>query len=429
MGVRIGADPPTAVRLGRDASPRGTSTDDNDESCRWGAVTATAAIAAVLLLAAVAASDALVSANQAGGPSPGAEGPGSVATSTVAPGCTQGGDVTALLIPNKNPSTSLVAGAHVSVTFEFGVVSSTVSVVGINVRTPTIFVEMPMVGGGSFPLTFSNHTFNMTGATWTTFQYSKQVTAPGTFDSTKNATLSSQKLSVMATTPYGTLKLKWRWSWNVTFANGTYDQGPWSVLEAGQKGGQWLPSIFEPAPFVSLVAESPTDEYIGSVYTMYLGGDVAGRAFYIEFENSTGSVKAQTWLYDNATTNATFEGNITLLGWAAKFVPPGNYLVHIHDSCLAMLYSKRVTMSYSPTATVSVVSSPSTCGGAKINGTVYRNGQSVNLTPSPTPVAFNSIGCRGLTFANFTFKGAIHPDGTNLLQVVGNGTLVVNYRP
>jgi hypothetical protein len=319
-------------------------------------------------------------------------------------------------------------GDHLAVTLEFGVVSHTVPVVGLMVHTPTVFVTFPLRGGGDFSLTLSNHTFNMTGSTWTSLEYAKLVTTPAKFDLHKNATLSSQKLSMMADTPYGTLTLEWRWSWNVSSPNGSYTQGAWTIPTSTSKSGQWLPSIFEPAPYVSLLSESPQNEWIGSNYTMNLGGDVAGRAFYIEFENSTGAVKAQTWLYDRATTNATFEGNITLVGWGSDFVSPGQYLVHIHDSCLAMLYSKRVTMSYAPTALVHVATTAD-CGGVTLNGTAYASGATAAVGPSLSPYEYNFTSCKGSQFVNYTYLGAVHPDGDRLLLVVGNGTVEVNYRP
>ena len=346
---------------------------------------------------------------------------------TLPPGCQQYGTPTSLLIPDYNPSTSVAVGAHVNVTLEFEVKSATVSVIGLNVYTPTVFVTMPIVGGGNFPVTFNNHTFTMTGPQWTLFSYNKLVTSSFTFDSSKNATLTTQKLATMVDTPYGTLKLEWRWSWNVTAPGGSYVQGPWTVPTYTQKHDLWLPSIFEPAPYVDLISESPANDLIGSNYTMYLGGDVAGRAFYIEFENQTGVVWAQTWVYDTSTTNATLETNITLLG-AQGYLPPGLYLVHIHDSCLAMLYSKRVTLTYPSIATIQIVTTPSTCGGVKLNGTIYRNGQGATVVPSQNPVSFSFAACKGYTISNDSREGAIDIVGSRLMVVSANGTLIANYR-
>jgi hypothetical protein len=386
------------------------------------------AILILLVVAAFAMPLMLAATSSAFGAGADVQGSTELAPLSTPPACPQSGHFTVLEIPTANPVGRIVSGDRVGVTLEFGVTNHTVPVAGIIVRTPTVVATFPLKGGSVFSVTLSNHTFNMTGTPWTSLEYDKLVTADAGFNASKNATLSSQKLSMMADTPYGTLQLEWRWSWNVSFPNGTYNQGPWTVPTSSSKSGVWLPSIFDPAPYVSLLSESPKDETIGSTYTMFLGGDVAGRAFYIEFENSVGAVKAQTWLYDRATTNATFEGNITLLGWGKDFLTPGQYLVHIHDSCLAMLYSKQVTMSYAPSALVNVETT-SNCGGLTLNGTVYQSGESATVVPSPNPYEYNFTSCKGSQFANYTYLGAVHSDGDRLLLVVGNGTLELNYRP
>ncbi len=350
-----------------------------------------------------------------------------------APGCNQWSPPASLLIPDSNPSTRATNGDHVNVTFEFEVKSATVPVIGLTVYTPTVFVTLPLEGGGSFPITFNNHTFALTSGNWTRLSFNKLVTSTFTFNPSKNATLTTQKLAIMAGSPYGTLKLEWRWSWNLTFsANGSFLQGPWTIPTNTTAHNLWLPSIFEPAPYVALESESPAHEFIGSTYTMYLGGDVAGRAFYIEFENKTGVVWAQEWVYDNSTTNATFEANITLLG-SQNYLNPGLYLVHIHDSCIAMLYSKQVTLTYPPTAMVQVVTTPSTCGGVVLNGTVYHNGQSATVVPSSTPYTFSFNGCKGYAIWNWTRVGAIHIiswiAGKGQMVISANGTFTANYRP
>ncbi len=351
----------------------------------------------------------------------------STATAKTEPGCTQPTMATSLLIPNYNPATSVTVGDHVDVTFEFDVSVTNVSVAGLNVYTPTVFVTMPMVGGASFPVTFSNHTFTMTGPQWTSLSYNKLVTSNFSFDPARNATLSSQKLGMMADTPYGTLTLEWRWSWNVTFSNGSYVQGPWTIPTSTSHNGVWLPSIFEPAPYVDLVSESPANDFIGSNYTMYLGGDVAGRSFYFELETPAGVVWAEEWVHDNSTTNATFEANFTLLG-GHEYLNPGLYIVHIHDSCIALLYSKRVSLSYPPTASIEIFTSPSTCGTVTINGTAYRDGQVATVVPSPNSITFGFTGCSGFVISNFTHQGAIRITGSRIMVVSASGTFTANYR-
>jgi hypothetical protein len=189
-----------------------------------------------------------------------------------------------------------------------------------------------------------------------------------------------------------------------------------------------MPSIFEPAPYVDLVAESPSHDLIGSNYTMYLGGDVAGRSFFIELETPTGVVWAEAWVHDNSTTNATFEANFTLLG-GHNYLYPGLYIVHIHDSCVALLYSKRVTLAYPTIASIQILTMPSSCGTVTLNGTAYSNDQFANVVPSPNPYTFGFSGCKGFAISNYTYVGAIHIVGSRLMVVSANGTFTANYRP
>ncbi len=356
-------------------------------------------------------------------PSPGS---GPLAPGKTQPGCQQPNMATSLLIPNSNPATSITAGDHVGVTFEFNVTVTNVPVAGLRVYTPTVFVTMPLIGGSGFPVTFNNHTFTMTGLRWTSLSYSKLVTSDFAFNPTANATLSTQKVGTMADTPYGTLTLQWRWSWNVTFPSGGYLQGPWSVPTSSM-GNSWQPSIFEPAPYVDLVSESPANDLIGSNYTMYLAGDVAARSFFFELETPTGTVWASEWVYDNSTTNATFETNFTLLG-RQNYLNPGLYIVHIHDSCIALLYSKRVTLAYAPTASVRFVTTPSNCGTITFDGVTYNNGQSATVVPSPNPYNYSWRTCKGFIVSHLTLEGAIHFVSPGLLVISANGSFILNFR-
>ena len=389
--------------------------------------------AGVVIVVLVAAYVALVGAPAAGAAAL-PVGSGLTTAGAIGPGCNPSAEryatPTALMIPNYNPSTSVVVGDHVNITYEFKVSAETIrpNAVGINVYSPTVFTTMPTVGGSSFPVTFNNHTATIPGPQWVPWSFDKLVTSNFTFNPKENASLSTQKVGTMADTPYGTLKLEWRWSWNITFLNGSYLQGPWTVPSLASKHDVSLPSIFKPAPYVALEQESPINDLIGSNYTMYLGGDVAGRAFYIEFESESGVLQAATWVYDNATTNATFEANITMLGFDNELTP-GLYLVHIHDSCGAMLYSKRVTLSYASNATIQIYTTPSTCGSITLNGTVYTNGESAVLTPSGSIYNFSFHACNGYTFSNWTREGGIHIQAAGEMIVSSSGTFIANFRP
>ena len=367
---------------------------------RWVGVGFVAAVVVVVVLAGCATLIGIPASASLAPALTSPSGSGLLPASAISSGCNPSAErystPTALLIPNSNPSVNVVPGDHVNVTFEFQVNAETIrpNAVGIQVYTPTVFITMPTIGGTDFPVTFNNYTFTITGPQWISLSFNKLVTSNFTFNPAQNASLSTQKVGTMADTPYGTLKLQWRWTWNVTTPNGSYAQGPWTVPTLTTKHDAWLPSIFKPAPYVDLESESPGQDLIGSNYSMYLGGDVAGRAFYIEFESESGVLEGAEWVYDNATTNATFLANVTMLGFG-HYLYPGLYLVHIHDSCGAMLYSKRVTLSYPATATIQFFTTPTGCGTITFNGIVYSGGQSAVVVPSPTRTPSGSTPAKG----------------------------------
>ncbi len=433
MSTEFGVPEASTTDLGQNPRAERASASSGDR--RRGPATWTAVVVAGVVI--VAAFAALVGAPAWGALASvptAAPNTGFATAGAIAPGCNpesaKYATPTALLIPNANPSLSVTPGDHVNVTFEFKVDAESIkpNAVGINVYTPTVFTTLPLSGGGSYPATFNNHTFTIPGPTWVPLSYDKLVTSNVTFLAGATATLSTQKVGIMADTPYGTLKLEFRWSWNVTYPNGTYVQGPWTVPTLTFNQGVVLPSIFKPAPYVDLTNESPANDYIGSVYTMDLSGDVSDRNFYIEFETEAGALKAAEWQNDTASTNATFVATITLLGFGGSLTP-GLYLVHIHDSCGAMLYSKRVTLTYAPSATVNFVTNPTGCGTITFNGTAYTGGQSVNVTPGATPYTYAFHACKGYTIANWSFEGALRQGAASNVVVSASGTFIANFKP
>jgi hypothetical protein len=364
---------------------------------------------------------------------PGASDTGFVGANSIPPGCnpTQGAgfpDRTALQIPDQDPSINVGAGDHVNVTFEFNATAATVPLSGLNVYTPTIFVTMPKTDGTNFPVTFSSHNFTFSSSPWTSLSVDKLVTGNFTFNGSATGTLSTQKIGTMADTPYGTLMMQWRWSWNVSSPNGSYDQGPWSVPTSTIKTGFWLPSIFKPAPYVDLVSESSPNETIGSTYVENLTGDLAGRSFYFEMETPIGVVVDTKWVTDGMRTNATYSAKFPLIGTDGSLLP-GKYLVHIHDSCGAMLYSKSVVLSYSPSATIEIFTNPADCGAVMINGMSYTDGQDATIAPSATAYELNYQACVGSAFSSVARTGGVYFPSPGLVVISWNGSLTASFVP
>ncbi len=336
----------------------------------------------------------------------------------------------ALYINQAEPTQNLSANGTITGHLEFAVVNFTTNDTAIQLWFPDTYFTFP-TATSSFSMTISPQFVAITGAGWlspSALTKSEKVTKALDFPKDGIARLSTEKVAVQATVPYGQVTIEFRWNWTIQQPGApTGVSDVWSVpdYKSGTKGN--LPSIFFPAPYVSFLGGTPEDEYIGNNYTATLGGEVAGRYFFLEMENASGKVEQSVG--ETAPANVSeFNVTIALLNYD-HYLVPGPYLVHIHDVCGAILYNKVVHLSFIPLATLTFELSPSTCGDLTFNGTQIASGGSATFVPSTTAYTFSDPVCHGYTFSNWSTTGALHIDSAHTMLVSGNGTFEVNYRP
>jgi hypothetical protein len=331
-----------------------------------------------------------------------------------------------LLITRTNPNGTLGSGSTLTATFEFAVYAHTVSTTGMSATLPSVFATFPL-SSGSEQIYFPGSTVAIPSSGWTNAaSMNKTVTLSSsiTFKAASSATLTSEKLAIMAPTNYTTLTLEFRWMWLYHAAGGGTASSGWSTPTKNDSKPSQLRSIFYPAPTVSLLSFSPSPVTIGTNWTGTLGANVAGRYFLLEMEYP-GSGKVVQAQGQTAPAGATtFPVYIPVLGYDHS-LSPGSYLVHIHDACGAMLYNKQIQAVFAKSATVTFSVSPTSCS-LKFNGTSWSNGQVATVAPSTTPYSM-SVGCSGHTFKSWSGGGAVHVENGNSLLVSGNGTFSVVY--
>ncbi len=141
-------------------------------------------------------------------------------------------------------------------------------------------------------------------------------------------------------------------------------------------------------------------------------------------ENGAGSV-VQAQGTTVATNAVTANVSIPVLNYDS-YLPPGSYLVHIHDVCGAILYNKLIKAVFAPSALVTFYIQPSFCGPLTFNGTKFGNDTSAKFVPSTVPYAFTVGKCSGHTFKTWVTTGALHI-ASGQLMISYNGTFTIEY--
>lgn len=336
----------------------------------------------------------------------------------------------ALYVNQPEPTQNLSPGGRITSVLEFQVVNYTSSDNSIQLWLPSTDFTFPMVKG-NFTYAIAIQSVAITGSGWLSpSALTKSEVVTGGIDFVHNGTarLSTQKLAVMATAAYGVITVEFRWHWAILQPNSTnWTTHGWSVPSwaSGSKGN--LPSIFFPAPYVSYLSGTGSSAYIGNNFTATLGGDVAGRYFFLEMEYASGEVEQSVG--ETAPADATtFNVTIILLNYD-HYLVPATVLVHIHDVCGAILYNKVVKVTFIPEATVTFYLSPASCGGITFGGSTFPSGENGTFVPSTTAYNFSNPSCHGYTFSNWSTTGALHIATGHTMLVSGNGTFSVDYKP
>ncbi|MCI4319019.1 MAG: hypothetical protein L3K23_02660 [Thermoplasmata archaeon] len=347
-------------------------------------------------------------------------------------GTASGPTPAALYIHSKNPTVTLSAGDTMTVVYEFMVSGFTSAVVGEAVHIPSVQASFPLSNGTTLPFLLLHRVIVIQNGSWTDPSLAtdtKAIKAAYTFANPGNATLSSQKIAIMASnSAYGNLTLEFRWMWTVNqSANGHgVTIGPWTHPTSHA----FPPSIFEPAPLVNLASRNGPTVTIGAVADANLTGAISSTSFLVELEYSSGDVF-------NTVTEKTPAGNATpfrahiLMMSVDNNLAPTKALLHVHDHCGAIIYSLSEVAVYNASAVLRIDVAPSTCGPVTFNGTAYANRSSVVLAPSTTSYAISVGACAGHTFVGWEGNNGVDPDPIGKLSasvvVSADGTLTAKF--
>ncbi|MCI4360841.1 MAG: hypothetical protein L3J91_03990, partial [Thermoplasmata archaeon] len=302
---------------------------------------------AVISLLAMGGSAVLLAGGFVIDPTPGATPSTSVTCST-----TGSTPPSALAVPAPDPSGTAAGGDVLSIAYELEAVVLPPGDPSVTVEMPSVAAIFPLVGNGSVSVYVPPSPISVSLSTWSdpaAARGAHSLTGPVDFAPGAPASLSTELLAVMASTPSGAATLEIRWSWNLTDANGTVGSDSWSVPSSAGP----FPSVFVPQPYVQLVSTSGSGGTGGSSYTVALASGPSSSSYLLKLENaSTGATLNTATFASPPDPSSGFAGSIPLAARAGNPLAPGAYLLHVHGPCGGILYSVpvRVTSSTAPAA-------------------------------------------------------------------------------
>jgi hypothetical protein len=233
----------------------------------------------------------------------------------------------------------LAKGSTLVVSYEVGVTHAARPVGGRIVYLPSLNGVFPISTGGSVSVFGAPRNLTLAGNAWSPpINLTKTLTVPENLTSASSATLTSSKIAVMSNSTYGALTLEFRWSFVATPSgtNVTAFVSPWTTPNASA-ASPFLPSIFFPADFVALASTSPRPAPAGSIFDLKLKGTVANTTFRIVVEYPSNGTETFSQWEANPSGHGPFIATANLSFRNATPLPVGNYLVHVHDRCQAIV--------------------------------------------------------------------------------------------
>jgi lipocalin len=265
----------------------------------------------------------------------------------------------ALNIPVANPSVNQTAGTTFNITYEFEVEGYVASDSGTILYLPTTAAVFPTVSTGTLRMTIPEENVTITGPGWsspTLLSATTKLTSNENF-SGASAYLTTGKYAVMANAVSGSLTLEFRWQWNFSSATGgTNETGSWSVPSLTATS-PYLPSIFYPAPYVGIVSTTASPAVAGTIFNLELNGTVASTSFRMVLEYPNNGTEIQS-IWENTSAHATlFNATVPLSYRSGAPLPAGNYWIHVHDVCEAIVQMHFVVVTVEKTFNVTFTES------------------------------------------------------------------------
>lgn len=384
-------------------------------------------IALVLLLLSSADTGGLV--DQGGRPPSSGSGGGAPTTSS-AVRCSSPSTPTpsAVGLVSVSPTGTFPNGTRVNVTVEVAARWAAPGVLPVALHLPSLFAQFPQSPSGTLSVYLPARNGTLTGTGWSSGVADSGSMTLGravTFRGSGNASLTSEKLAVMAGTWYGNLTVEVRWAWTLSSGSRVVPSG-WSVPNSTASYPSYLPGVFEPAPYVGIGPSSGSRVTIGSNWFADLRGAVAGRYFFLELENASTGKVAQSRGQDGPAGVTVANVSIVMLNYD-HYLVPGAYLVHVHDVCGAMLWSRSANAVYASSARVTFYIDPGRCGPLTFNGSPQANRSSVTVAPSESAYPFRVPSCPGVAFSGWSGRGGIHVSSSGELLVSSSGSFTVRF--
>jgi hypothetical protein len=347
----------------------------------------------------------------------------------------------ALHIPLAGPVVNLVKGDRVNLTYEYEAVSYNSSVYSLSLRMPTIFGVFTQkdrallyvaltVRNVTLPHSQLSHGWFNNGSTT---HVSDIITNNVTLNTKVEPFLSSVKLSMMANTSWGNVRIGIRWEYTVWIeANNTTLSSGWSTVGGNQVGIQQ--SVVTPAQLIAVANTTPEHTTVGSWFRATLTGLVSPADYWIEIE-SPFSGQGVYHLWDNSTAVGLTNYTVSiLLERFSGIMTPTPWLVHIHDGHGDILYSLSVYLTDPTNASLYFKTSPSTCGPIDFNRISETNGgHALNVTANRS-YSLAAGSCAGYTFAGWSQFGGgaqiANPNSaTTTVDLLYNDTVTALYVP
>jgi hypothetical protein len=249
-----------------------------------------------------------------------------------------------LHIPAENPSAPWGRGGTVTVTLEMKVDGYSKSDNGTKVYIPSTDAVFATAVGRGLWISFPAENVSITGKGWSSparLNWSTKLADSENFSSA-SAFFTTGKNAVMAAAESGSLLLKFRWQWSFRpLSGGPATTGRWSSPSLNATSPN-LPSIFYPAPFVGLVSTTASPAVAGTTFDLKLNGTVANTSFRVVLEWPSNGTEIQS-VWENTSAHAkTFNATVPLAFRNGTPVPAGDYFVHVHDVCEAILHMQEI---------------------------------------------------------------------------------------
>ena len=247
----------------------------------------------------------------------------------------------ALQIGSPVPTKGIPAGGSLSVTYQVEIRNFTSNDSGSIVHFPSVYITFPLSPSGTQKFYFVPTNVTVTSAGW--FNVSTKSVTFGSnvsFPTGGKATLSTVSIAVMinSTDPNATIEVQWSWTANRLGPTTTHVTVP-----TGSPTKPNLPSIFQPAAWVSLDATTNTTAKSGGLFELKLDGAVGKTTFRTSLEYANGT-EIRCSVQTNYKLTDCFIVGVPLYYANFTGVAPGNYLIHVHDANGSIVHTVSITV-------------------------------------------------------------------------------------